>query len=57
MTFYFFIYLQGLNFTFLNLYDKLYEKLCRLKKKDDDYTVNKIPCLFAATCEFPFLLP
>jgi hypothetical protein len=37
---------------FLNLQTRLYEKSCRLKKKDDDYTVNKVPCL--KTC---WLLP
>jgi hypothetical protein len=37
---------------FLNLQTRLYEKSCRLKKKDDGYTVNKVPCL--KTC---WLLP
>ncbi len=43
--FLFFTYLQGLNYMFLNLHTRLYEKSCCLKKKDDDYTVNKVPCL------------
>ena len=41
----FFIYLQGLNYMYLNLHTRLYEKSCRLKKKDDDNTINKVPCL------------
>jgi hypothetical protein len=44
---YFFFNFQGLNsnYMFLNLHTRLYEKSCHLKKKDDDYTVNKVPCL------------
>jgi hypothetical protein len=45
MTFFFYIYLQGLTTMFLNLHTRLYEKSCRLKKKDDDYIVDKVPCL------------